>query len=257
MTQFEATFISMAKEPITTWLSSSIVGRAERHGVVRTHIEAMLESVHSHHEVDDTPYGGGPGELIKIDVVAPLIKKALARSPERDRAKKRVLLMDPAGVPFNHRHAQRLSAYEELIFVSGRYEGIDARVHHYVDEALSLGDFVLSSGDCAAIAIFDAIARLKAGVLGNMSSLENESHQSGRLESSNYTRPLVYDGHEVPPVLKGGNHALIEKARNYESLVKTARCRPDLIAAFPLSPQEIALLTSEQDEVDYPWQKNL
>jgi tRNA (guanine37-N1)-methyltransferase len=257
ISKLEATFITMAKEPLTTWLLNSILGRAEKSGFLCTHVEAILESVLSHHQVDDTPYGGGPGELMKIDIIAPLIDKALLRSPARDRKKKRVLLMDPAGVPFNQSHAERLSSYAELIFVSGRYEGIDARVYHYIDEAISLGDFVLSSGDVAAMAIFDATARLKEGVLGNKDSVLDESHNNGRLEGSHYTRPLNYEGHVVPSVLMSGNHALIKKARLHESLVKTGRLRPDLFAKHPLSPGEIELLQSfENDDMNYPWQKS-
>ncbi|HXW60484.1 MAG TPA: tRNA (guanosine(37)-N1)-methyltransferase TrmD [Myxococcota bacterium] len=257
MSKLEATFITMAKEPLTTWLLNSIMGRAEKSGFLCTHVEAILESVLSHHQVDDTPYGGGPGELMKIDVVAPLINKALLRNPARDRKKKRLLLMDPAGTVFNQSHAQRLIAYEELIFVSGRYEGIDARVYHYIDEAISLGDFVLSSGDLAAMAIFDATARLKEGVLGNKDSVLDESHINGRLESSHYTRPADYEGHVVPSVLMSGNHALIKKARAYESLLKTGRLRPDLFAKHPLSPDEIELSESiEAEDLTYPWQKN-
>lgn len=253
MSKLHATFISMAREPFQSWLSHSIIGRAQKKGLVQAETEAILESVHSHHEIDDTPYGGGPGELLKIDVIAPLIKKTLERT-SAPRDKKRVLLMDPSGISFEQKVAERLLNYEELIFVSGRYEGIDARIYHYVDEAISLGDFVLSSGDLAALAIFDAIARLHQGVLGNRESIVHESHQKGRLECSHYTRPLVYDGREVPLVLKSGDHKAIEKARLQEGILKTQTLRPDLLMTFPLTEEEKALLLANPDN-PYPWQK--
>lgn len=256
MAKLHATFITMSKEPMASMLKSSILGRAERNELLSTRIESILENVNSHHEVDDTPYGGGPGELMKIDVIAPLINKALMHHADRPRDKKRVLLMDPAGTPFSQEHAERLGAYEELIFISGRYEGIDARIHYYVDEALSLGDFVMSSGDLAALAIFDTTARLVEGVLGNKNSIIHESHRGGRLESSHYTRPLSYEGHEVPPVYHKGNHALIARARMVEGLRKTCEKRSDLLEKYPLSDEEKALLHEHAGIEHYPWQKN-
>jgi tRNA (guanine37-N1)-methyltransferase len=217
-------------------------------------VTSVLDHVANHHQADDTPYGGGPGELLRVDVMAPLIKEALGLNKEIARDRKRVVLMDPGGQPFSQAHAERLSHFEELIFVCGRYEGVDARIHHYVDEAISLGDFVLSAGDIAAVAIFDACARLIDGVLGNSSSKLSESHQSGRLESSHYTRPLDFEGHVVPEVLRSGNHALIEKARALEAINKTHSLRPDLLQRYPLSDQERELLL-RANASKYPWQK--
>lgn len=255
MSKLVATFITMSDEPLRTWLENSIINRALKKEILSVHIEEILKSVKNHHEVDDTPYGGGPGELMKINIIAPLIQKALRRFPERDRQKKRVLLMDPAGIQFSQEHAERLQSYEELIFVAGRYEGIDARVYHYIDEAISLGDFVLSSGDLAAAAIFDATARLTHGVLGNKDSVLHESHQQGRLESSHYTRPINFEGHEVPLVLQNGNHALIDKARKIEGLYRTLFQRADLIEKYPLSDEEKVLLKECEKNNFYPWQK--
>lgn len=253
--KFRATFITMFDEPIASVVSSSIIGRAQRNDILSIHIESILKSVaFNHHKVDDTPYGGGPGELMKINVIAPLIKQALERHADIPRANKRVLLMDPAGTPFSQDHAKRLSTFDEIIFVCGRYEGIDARVHNYVDEALSLGDFVLSCGDLAAVAIFDATARMIEGVLGNHDSTIHESHFTGRLEGSHYTRPQVYEGHEVPPVFQSGNHAAIEKERMRESLERTIALRPDLIKKNPLTEHEQKLLRSKESS-SFPWKK--
>ncbi len=257
MTILHATFIAMFEEPIKSWLDSSIIGRARQKNILETNILSILDSVSgNHHKVDDTPYGGGPGELMRIDIIEPLISKALLMNETLERTKKRVILLDPAGQPFSQKEAKRLAEYEELIFVCGRYEGIDARVHHYVDEAISLGDFVLSGGDLAAMAIFDATARMIPGVLGNAQSIEHESHYDGRLESSNYTRPNEYQGHKVPLVYQNGNHQSIAEARTRESLLKTAQLRPDLIRAKPLNNHEIHLLMSPSSDESYPWQKN-
>ncbi|MCA9507845.1 MAG: tRNA (guanosine(37)-N1)-methyltransferase TrmD, partial [Myxococcales bacterium] len=211
---FKAQFIAMFEQPIRAWAESSIIGRAQKNSLIDIHIESILNSVRgNHHKVDDTPYGGGPGELMRIDVVEPLIKKALGRHHDISRAKKRVVMLDPAGTPFNQDHAKRLASYHELIFVCGRYEGIDARIHHFVDEAISLGDFVLSNGDVAAMAVFDACVRMQPGFLGNYSSIEQESHMNHRLEASHYTRPREYHGFLVPQVFQNGNHQEIDKAR--------------------------------------------
>lgn len=246
----------MFLEPIQSFLNSSIVARSRESGLLSAHIISILHSVANHHAVDDTPYGGGPGELMKIDVIAPLIEQALALHDERDRTRKRVVLMDPAGTPFTHAHAERLATFEELIFVCGRYEGIDARIHHYVDEAMSIGDFVLSAGDIAAMTIFDATARMLDGHLGNFSSIAHESHSAGRLESSHYTRPFTYEGHSVPSVLTSGHHQAIEQFRLQEAALKTRCLRPDLIELYPLTDQEQKLLTATtHDSTTYPWVK--
>lgn len=252
-----ATFITMFKGVLEPILGSSVLGRAEKKGLIKTRIISLLDELNNdHHKLDDTPYGGGPGELLRVDVMVPIIEKALNEHMHRAREKKRVILLDPAGVVFNQASAERLSAYEELIFVAGRFEGIDARVHHYVDEAISLGDFVLSNGDMASVAIFDATARLIPGVLGNRASIKEESHNHGRLEASLYTRPATYQGHEVPLVLKNGNHYAIARYKKQEAARKTAFLRPDLLHEYPLSEEEKTLLR-EEELSSYPWQKQV
>ena len=248
----------MFKEPLLSWLSSSVIGRAHRQGILASEVVSILEHVgFNHHAADDTPYGGGPGELLRIDIIEPLIRKALDKNLNTPRQKKRVLLMDPAGEVFSHQHAQRLSRFDELIFVCGRYEGIDARIHHYVDEAVSLGDFVLSSGDLAAMAIFDAAARMIEGVLGNQHSIVQESHAQGRLEASLYTRPKSYDGFVVPEIYCAGHHQEIQKAKEQESLVRTQVVRPDLLEKYPLSGHEQAMLHKALEQKDrFPWMKS-
>lgn len=247
MPRLSATFITMFKEPVQAFLNCSLMARAQKNNLIKTEVISVLEHVgFNHHAVDDTPYGGGPGELMKIDVIAPLIKKALSLTPD-ERSKKRVILLDPCGRTFNQDEARRLSTYNELIFVSGRYEGIDARVYHYVDEALSLGDFVLSSGDMAALTMFDATARMVDGFLGNSESIKSESHFNGRLEASLYTRPKDYEGFLVPKVYQSGDHQAIEKAKAKESLIKTHILRPDLLEKYPSSQVPGPAIE------EYPW----
>lgn len=254
MPKISATFITMFKEPMLLWLNSSLMAKAQQKKLISTHVISILEHVgFDHHAVDDTPYGGGPGELMKIDVAVSLIRKALAINEDIPRDQKRVILMDPAGRTFDQNEAKRLSLYQELIFLSGRYEGIDARVHHYVDEALSLGDFVLSSGDMAALTIFDATARMVEGFLGNSASIESESHFDGRLEASLYTRPKSFEGHEVPEVFQSGHHQAIKKAQLQESLQKTAKLRPDLLEKYPFSSEEQKVF--EPAKTIFPWNK--
>lgn len=258
MPKLTATFIAMFNEPITAWLGSSIIARAQHLKIFSATVESILASVsHDHHAIDDTPYGGGAGELMKINIIAPLIERALAKRPQIEREKKRVVLMDPAGARFCQQDAQRLATYDELILICGRYEGIDARIHHYVDEALSIGDFVLSSGDIAAMAICDATIRMVAGVLHNPMSIAHESHMHGRLEGSHFTRPNIFDGHVVPAVLQSGDHKAIERWRTMEAVYRTQKQRPDLFETFPLSPEEHELLAKgEHHRFDFPWIKH-
>jgi len=257
MPKLTATFITMFKQPVASWLDSSIIARAQEQGVLKCYVESVLESLaFDHHAADDTPYGGGPGELMKIDVIAPLIHQVLGRNQKLHRDKKRVLLMDPGGLPFSQAHAKRLLHFDELIFVCGRYEGIDARIHHYVDEAISIGDYVLSSGDLAAMVIFDSVARMTEGVLGNYESCRLESHSDGRLESSQYTRPSVFQGFLVPEIFQNGNHQAIAKERLKEAAYKTKSLRPDLLLQFPLTTEEMEAVTElEQAALSYPWMK--
>lgn len=244
----------MFHEPIRSYLSTSIIKNALDKKIISAHIISILEEVgFNHHKVDDSPYGGGPGELMRIDVIEPLIKKALSIT-NNDRACKRVVLLDPAGKVFDQAMAKKLSEYNELIFVCGRYEGIDARVHYFVDEAISLGDFVISNGDLAALTVFDATVRLLPNVLGNRQSYEDESFQGHRLECSNYTRPEKYLGYCVPEVLKNGDHKAILEFKALESLIKTLRFRPDLLSKLPLQKHEENLMLNKSKKIIYPWQ---
>lgn len=203
-------------------LTGSILGRAAAAGLIRVGIHDIRDQAENKHKtVDDTPYGGGAGMVMRVDVVARAIEAV--RTPES-----RVLLTSAAGRPFAQADAVRLSAMPHLVIVCGHYEGIDARIETLIDETVSLGDFVLTGGEIAACAIVDATARLLPGVLGNAASTEEESFGAGLLEYPHYTRPREWRGLEVPEVLLSGNHAKIAKWRREQAEERTRRLRPDL-----------------------------
>ncbi len=179
-----------------------------------------------HKVVDDTPYGGGAGMLLKPEPVFEAMETIKNRAPE---TKKRVILMDPAGKKFDQQMAEEFSKEEHLVFICGHYEGYDERIRTLVTDEVSIGDYVLTGGEIAAMAIVDATVRLIPGVVGNVESIIEDSHSTGLLEHPHYTRPAVYREMEVPEVLRSGNHGLIEEWRLKESLRRTYLRRPDLI----------------------------
>ena len=207
-------------------LSHSIIGRARERGLIDVGLhDIRSHGLGRHRQVDDTPYGGGSGMVMRVDVVAAAL--SAVRRPEA-----RVLLMDPAGRPFAQGDAVRLAREEHLIFICGHYEGVDARVReHLVDEALSIGDYVLTGGELPALVMIDAISRMIPGVLGNPESLAEESFTDGRLEGPVYTRPVQYEGWEVPEILRSGHHGKIREWRDAEALRRTRQIRPDLLRA--------------------------
>ena len=208
-------------------LQASILGRAQRDGQINVHVHDLREWAEGkHRQADDTPYGGGAGMVMRVDVVDRGIQAVAGTSAK-------VLLMDPAGRPFTQADAERLSGEEQLVLVCGHYEGIDARVReHLVDEVVSIGDFVLTGGELPAMVVIDAVARLLPGVLGNDASSQTESFSDGLLEAPQYTRPRVYRDWAVPEVLLSGHHARIEAWREAESRALTAANRPDLVESL-------------------------
>ena len=205
-------------------LQTSILGRARVAGLLELAVHDLRQwGVGRHRTCDDTPYGGGSGMVMRVDVVEAGLEAVRGLGA-------RVLLMDPAGDRFTQQHAQRLAQYEQLVLVCGHYEGIDARVReHLVDEALSVGDYVLTGGELPALIVVDAVARLLPGVLGNPGSALTESFSEGLLEAPQYTRPRVWRGHEVPEILLSGHHARIEAWRREAGLALTRAVRPDLL----------------------------
>ena len=207
-------------------LEESILGKARAAGLLRVDVTDIREFAEGKHRVtDDVPYGGGAGMVMKPEPLVAAIEAAKARQPSA-----RVILMSPQGARFTQEKAQELSGRESLILVCGRYEGVDERVLKFVDEEISLGDFVLTGGEFAALAVIDAAARLLPGVLGNAESAVQESFSGeGLLEGPQYTRPPEFRGLRVPEVLLSGDHARIAGWRREQAMARTRERRPDLL----------------------------
>ncbi|MEI7843566.1 MAG: tRNA (guanosine(37)-N1)-methyltransferase TrmD [Gallionellaceae bacterium] len=204
----------------------------------------------NHRTVDDRPFGGGPGMVMLVDPLAKAIGAAKAAQLASGVAKSRVIHLSPQGRKLNHEVVNELLARDEgLILLASRYEGVDERlIRQQVDEEISIGDYVLSGGELAAMVLIDSLVRHLPGVLGDAESAQQDSFVNGLLDCPHYTRPEVYDGEGVPDVLMSGHHAEIEKWRLKQSLGRTAERRPDLLATRQLTKQEARLLAEYQQE---------
>ena len=210
-------------------LEISLLGKAQEAGLISFEAHNLRDFTHDRHKtVDDTPYGGGAGMLMKPEPWGEAFDKIIGK----DRPV--VIFTSPAGKPFNQELVRELSQKEHLVFACGRYEGIDQRVVDYAGTVaevheISIGDYVLNGGEVVAVAMIEAIARLIPGVIGNNESLAEESHNEGLLEAPSYTKPQSWRGLEVPEMLLSGHHAEIEKWRKTQSLERTKQNRPDLL----------------------------
>lgn len=211
--------------------AESIVKRAREKGIVEIELYYLRDYATSKHgTVDDTPYGGGAGMVLKVDVV----DRALSEIRERrirDGKEPYIILTTPQGQVFKQAKARELSDKEWLIVICGHYEGYDERIRSLADEEISIGDYVLTGGELPAMIIVDAVTRLLPGVLGKEESHGDDSHETGLLEYPHYTRPEEYKGQTVPAVLKSGNHTAIEAWRKEEALKRTKERRPDLLSS--------------------------
>jgi tRNA (guanine37-N1)-methyltransferase len=198
--------------------------------------------------VDDAPYGGGSGMVMRVEPIALAMEALDERAAAAGLARCRRVLLSAGAAPFNHERALELARHRGLMLVCGRYEGVDERVRELCDEQLSLGDFVLNGGEVAAMAVIEGVARLLPGVLGNASSLAEESHAGGWLEYPQYTRPRSFRGRDVPEVLLSGNHAAVARWRRQRALLRTRALRPDLFARMSLSQEDRALLAEAEPE---------
>ena len=217
------TVLTLFPEILRPYFENSIMAKAVEKEIIAYDLVNIRDfALDKHHKCDDTPYGGGAGQL--------MLTEPLARALDSVKAKrKRVVYVTPSGSPFTQKKALELSREDELVFICGRYEGIDQRIIDlYVDDEISLGDYVMSSGEVAATVIVDTVYRLVDGVISSESLVE-ESHSDGLLEYPQYTRPEVYEGLRVPKELLSGNHELIRKWRLKKRLEKTLRVRPDMI----------------------------
>jgi tRNA (guanine37-N1)-methyltransferase len=231
-------------------LAESVLGKAQQRGLLRVRSRDLRPYGTGKHQItDDTPYGGGAGMVMKPEPIVAAIEEARSTLARESLANPpHVILLDPQGAPFNQAAARRLSGHSALIFVCGRYEGVDERVRRYVDESLSVGDFVLTGGEFATLCIIDAVARLLPGVLGNELSATSESFAEGLLEGPQYTRPVEFRGDRVPEVLLSGDHARIARWRLREALDRTRKVRPDALKAAFLGPEATKALRELQSE---------
>lgn len=228
-------FPEMIKGP----MSHSIMKRAQERDLIDINIINFRDYGQGKHKlVDDIPYGGGAGMLLKPE---PLFE-AMDDIQANTTTKPRVILMDPAGRPFTQSVAEELAEEEHLVFICGHYEGYDERIRTLVTDEISLGDYVLTGGELASLVMIDATVRLLPEVLGNNESALLDSHSSGLLEHPHYTRPAEYRGMVVPEVLRNGNHKLIDEWRRKESLKRTFLRRPDMLKNSELSKEDLAYL---------------
>ncbi|MEW6623280.1 MAG: tRNA (guanosine(37)-N1)-methyltransferase TrmD [Bacillota bacterium] len=220
-------------------LSKSIIGKARDKGKIDIKVHNLRDySGNKHNIVDDTPYGGGPGMIMKVEPFFNAVK-----SLKLNKAESLVVLMSPQGVTFTQNMAQEMLRFKRLVILCGHYEGIDERVKDLlVDREISIGDYVLTGGEISAMVIIDAITRLIPGVLGHGESVKEESFTNGLLEYPHYTKPRDFEGLKVPEVLLSGNHAKIEMWRRTQSLIRTAKRRPDLLKKAKLEMQDHELL---------------
>jgi len=232
--------ISLFPEMVATIAEFGVVGRAQRRELITVGFENPRDHTSDvHRTVDDRPYGGGPGMVMKYESLAGAVSAARQRSPEGSP----VVYLSPQGKVFDQVTANRFAELPGLILLAGRYEGVDERfIESQVDEELSLGDFVLSGGEVAAMAVIDAVVRLLPGVLGDDESAAQDSFMEGLLDHPHYTRPEEIDGRNVPDVLLSGDHAAIARWRMKEALGRTNQRRPDLIRKLELSGEQQTLL---------------
>jgi len=218
-------------------LDISLLGKARQQGLLDVHVHDLRTFTHDRHRtVDDTPYGGGAGMVMRPEPWGEALDLVLG--DDADPAATTLVVPSPAGTPFTQATARELAAVPHLVFACGRYEGIDQRVvDHAATRAtvreISLGDYVLNGGEVAVTAIVEAVGRLLPGVIGNPESLTEESHENGLLEYPSYTKPATWRGLDVPPVLLSGNHGAIAAWRHEQQLERTRRVRPDLLADLP------------------------
>jgi tRNA (guanine37-N1)-methyltransferase len=217
-------------------INTSIIGRAQSAGSLEFIAHDLRDWTHDKHRTtDDEPYGGGQGQLFKVEPVFEALDDLLGGDIDPNA---KVIFFSPHGRRFDQQLAQELTTYDHLIMVCGRYEGFDERVYQRADICISLGDYILTGGELPAMVVTDAVCRLLPGVLGNEQSNKDESFHGGLLEYPQYTRPAEYRGLTVPDVLLSGNHAAVADWRRQMSIIRTAQLRPDLLASADLSQAE-------------------
>jgi tRNA (guanine37-N1)-methyltransferase len=240
-----ADIITIFPRVVDAALSEGVIGRARAAGTVDVRVRDLRDYTDDRHRtVDDVPFGGGPGMVMKAE---PLFRAIEAIRAERGEPGA-VILMTPQGRPFTQRDAERLSRLSRLVLICGRYEGVDERVAEtLVTEEISIGDYVLTGGELPALVVVDAVVRLVPGVVGDAASVETDSFTEGLLDHPQYTRPAVWRGRQVPEVLVSGHHREIARWRRHERVRRTRDRRPDLLAGAALTAEEREDLGAARD----------
>jgi tRNA (guanine37-N1)-methyltransferase len=230
--------LTLFPEMLRSPFEGSIIGKAREAGLIQVNLYNIRDYAEGKHRVtDDYPYGGGKGMIMKPEPIMRGIKAIQSDNPEA-----RTILMTPQGYLLRQKVAKKLAQQSHLILICGRYEGVDERVRDVVDEEISIGDYVLSGGESAALVIVDTVSRLIPGVLGNEGASEDDSFSQGLLEYPQYTRPREFAGKEVPEILLSGDHQAIERWRRQEALRRTWERRPDLLSQAGLSKEDHKIL---------------
>jgi tRNA (guanine37-N1)-methyltransferase len=236
---------TLLPEVFNPYLQVSILEKATSRGLIEVQVHNIRDYAQDkHHVTDDMPYGGGGGMVMKVEPMFAAVESVLGTPPACP-----VILLTPQGRVFTQSVAAELSAHKHIALLCGRYEGIDERIReHLATDQISIGDYVLTGGELPAMILIDAISRLLPGVLGDPDGAADDSHASGLLEYPHYTRPPEFRGQAVPVVLLSGDHGKIAKWRREQSLLRTFRQRPDLLANAPLSEADKKFLMSLSDE---------
>jgi tRNA (guanine37-N1)-methyltransferase len=242
-----------------SYLQESILKRAQQSGLLTIRVHNIRDwATDKHHVTDDTPYGGGGGMVMKPEPIFSAVESILnIENPKSKIPKSKIpiILLSPTGRQFNQTIAKELSQFQQLVFICGRYEGVDDRVReHLATDELSIGDFVVTGGELPAMLIVDAVARHIPGVLGAENAVQEDSHASGLLEYPHYTRPPEFRGWPVPDILQSGDHAKIARWRREQALRRTLQLRPDLLLTADLSATDKKFLAKLAEETDKPSQ---
>ncbi len=243
------TLYTLFPQLVTPYLGEALLGRAIARGLLQVETRDLRRFAGNRTgRVDDAPYGGGAGMVIRVDVAAAALAEAAADRPPPDET----VLLSPAGQPLDQGLVEHFASLDHVVILSGRYEGFDARVEGLVTRELSLGDFVLMGGELPALCLVEAIARLQPGALGDAESHRQESFSTGLLDYPEYTRPLAFEGDPVPEVLLSGHHAKIDAWRRREALRRTLLRRPELLRRAALSEADAAVLDELRGELPAP-----
>lgn len=241
--------VTLFPEMCETVMAESIIGRARKKGAIQVCCHQIRDYAHDkHNRVDDCPFGGGMGMLLMAEPIALCLDDLTEQLGEKPH----IVYMSPQGKTLTQQKVRELAQYDNLTLLCGHYEGIDERIiDAYVDEEVSIGDYVLTGGELPALVVADSVSRMIDGVLSDTACFEEESHFNGLLEYPHYTRPANWRGRSVPEVLVAGNHGAVERWRREQSLLRTCRKRPELLAHAPLSKADrvyLNRLTAEPEK---------